>query len=129
MEQPRLNLASHKAILEVVIDNVASGWLHGDDAHFDFFVSARALGLSLGDAKEVSPGWSSRVAPLVQFPNFIDVGAFSIDICEFPDKWRVSVVSGLLQGSCLDLTNDSNLVTSGYESFRMDGQPMDGNTG
>lgn len=57
---------------------------------------------------------------MVEPIDVIDVSAFSIDICEFPNKRSISIVTGLLQRSRFDLADNPNLMASRNKSLRMD---------
>jgi hypothetical protein len=66
---------------------------------------------------------------LIQALNIVNVGAFGIQIREFPNERRVPIVASFLEGGGLDLTNHADFMTCYHKSLRVNREPMNGNTG
>lgn len=56
---------------------------------------------------------------IIKLSILIDICALGIEVRELAHKGCIAVVSGLLQGSGFDLTNNANFVAGSDKSFGM----------
>lgn len=120
MQEACLNLASHKAILKRVINDIASGGLHSQNPNIDVFICARAFGCCFCDAKQIASR-RGRGVLAIQLSILIDIRPFCVDIGELADKGGISVVAGFLQRRSLELPHDSDFVAGSDESLCVNG--------
>ena len=128
MQEPRLYLTSHEAILKVVVDNVACRRLNSKNTHVDFLVCTPTFGFGLCDAQKIA-SVRSATRLLIQLAVLIDICAFCVEIRQFPHEWCIAIVAGLFECSSLDLSDNTDLVSCCHKALCMYRKSVDRDAG